>query len=127
MGDPFKVVYLAKDARVVDIEEEEGVVSGTGPHYIGATGEIIVNSLGKDMLMTFYGVPAPSQGPDGGKLAWNLTHQWIGTWLRPGHAFVTPQGMFHWHLNHLDRPVAAQVFTPPQVPSDQNHFGFPKK
>jgi hypothetical protein len=124
LGSPFKVVYLAKDPRVVDIEEEEGVVSGTGPHYIGATGEIILNSLGTKPLMTFYGQPAPPSDPNGRKLAWGFTHQWVGTWLRPGQAFVTRQGMYHWHLNHLEQPIAAQVLTPPEVPSEKNHFGF---
>jgi hypothetical protein len=124
IGDPYKNVYLAKDPRVVDIEEEEGVVSGTGPHFIGATGEIIVNSLGQESLMTFYGTPTPTETP-GGLRAYGFTHQWIGTWLRPGYAFVTPQGMYHWHLNHLTSPIGAQVFTPPQVPSEGNYFGFP--
>ena len=126
LGEPFKIIYLAKDGRVVDLEEEKGVVSGMGPHYIGAKAEIIVNSLGSESLMTFYGAPASSNVPNGGKVAWGLSHQWIGSWLRPGQAFVTPQGMFHWHLNHLQRPVAAQVFTPPSMPTSDNHFGFPK-
>jgi hypothetical protein len=83
--------------------------------------------LGEQSLMTFYGVSMPEVGPDGAKIAWGFTHQWVGTWLRPGQTFVTPQGMYHWHLNHLTQPIAAQVFTPPEVPSEQNHFGFPKK
>ncbi len=124
LGLPFKNVYLAKDPRVLDIEEQEGVVSGTGPHFIGATGEIIVNSIGKNNLMTFYGVPVSQDAPQSGKLAWGFTHQWIGTWLRPGQIFVTPNGYYHWHLNHLTQAVAAQVFTPLAIPSESNHFGF---
>lgn len=127
LGTPFKVVYLVKDPRDLEAEGRDGVVSGTGPHYIGATAEIILNSLGNESLMTFYGISAPGSGPDGAKLAWRLTHQWVGTWLRPGEAFVTPQGSYHWHLNHLGLPVAAQVLTPPEVPSGQNFLGFPKQ
>ena len=127
IGEPYKVVYLAKDPRDLEVEKQEGVVSGTGPHYIGATAEVIVNTVGNQSLMTFYGVPSPDTGPNGDKLAWGFTHQWVGTWLRPGDAFVTPQGLYHWHLNHLQEPVAAEVLTPPEVPSDQNFHGFPKK
>jgi len=123
----FKNVYLAKDPRVFQIEMDEGVVSGTGPHKIGASGEIIINSLGENPLMTFYGISTPTIGPDGHKLAYEYPNQWVGTWLKPGQAFVTPQGLYHWHLNHLPGQIAAQVLTPPEVPSEQNHFGFPKK
>jgi hypothetical protein len=126
LGAPFKNVYLAKDGRVLDLEEDEGVVSGTGPHKIGATAEIILNSVGSKPLMTFYGLELPKVGPRGEKIAWGseLTHLWIGTWLKPGEAFVTPQGNFHWHLNHLTQTVAAQVWTPPEAPSPENFFGF---
>lgn len=126
VGDPFKIVYIAKDKRIPDVEEELGVVAGTGPHFIGATAEIILNNLGDDSLMTFYGIQAPTAGPDGGPMAFGLTHQWVGTWLKPGQAFVTPEGNYHWHLNHLIKDIAVQVFTPPNVPTEQNHYGFPK-
>lgn len=124
---PFKIVYLVMDPRDIEAEQREGVVSGTGPHFIGANGEVILNTLGNESLMTFYGVPAPSFGPDGRPLAWSLSHQWVGTWLQPGHVFVTPNGMDHWHPNHLTVPVGAQVFTPPEVPNLSNHYGFQKK
>lgn len=127
LGEPFKIVYLAKDSRVLDIEEEMGVVSGTGPHYIDATAEIILNSVGRKSLMTLLGISSPTTTPDGNKVAWGFTHQWVGAWLEPNDAFVTPRGFYHWHLNHLTTPIGAQVVTPPEVPSSENHFGFPKK
>ena len=123
---PFKNVYLTQDPRVIDLEEEEGGVSGTGPHYVGANGEIIVNSLMNENVMTLQGTALPPAGPSGEKLAWGFTHQWVGTRLRPGYAFITTQGNFHWHLNHLLRGNGVQVFTPPEVPGPANFFGFPK-
>jgi hypothetical protein len=130
LGAPFKLIYLVKDARATATEAAEGTVSGTGPHYVGATAEVILNTLGDEPLMTFYGIPGVKSGPNGEGIAWGsqLNSQWIGTWLKAGEAFVTPQGNYHWHLNHLEgKSVGAQVWTPPEVPHDQNHFGFPKK
>jgi hypothetical protein len=122
---PTKRIYLAKDPRNFDVERAEGVVSGTGPHHIGATGEIILNSLGTEPLMTLWGISAPSSGPyPFTNLAWKFTHILIGTWLRPDEAFVSPRGTFHWHLNHLNSQVAAEVFTPPNVPTPERPFGF---
>jgi hypothetical protein len=126
LGSPFKIVYLAKDPRNIEEEKTEGVVSGTGPHFVGAKAEIILNALGQQELMTLYGLENPKSTPDGGPLAWGFTHQWVGTWLKPNQAFVTPQGNYHWHLNHLTKPIAAEVFTPPDVPNENNHYGFPK-
>jgi hypothetical protein len=120
---PFKIVYLAKPGRNLQAEAAEDVVSGTGPHFVGATAEIILN-LGKEPLMTFLGVELPKVGPDGNPLAWQYSHLWVGKWLQSGEVFVTPQGNYHWHLNHLTTPVAAQVLTPPNVPSAKNLMGF---
>jgi hypothetical protein len=130
IGAPFKEIYMVKDPRNVAVESAEGVVTGTGPHYIGANAEIILNSLGNEPLVTYYGIPIAKTGPDGAKVAWGseLGYQWIGTWLKPGQAFVSPQGTFHWHLNHLEgKPVQVQVWTPPYVPNPANQFGFPKR
>lgn len=121
-----KIIYSVFDARNVAVESRDGVVSGTGPHLVRANGEIIMNALGREALMTFYGIPSPVVGPNGEAIAWNFRHQWVATWLQPGEAFITPQDFYHWHLNHLSEPIAVQVLTPPEVPSLENHYGYPK-
>ena len=125
----FKEVYLVQDARNLGTETAQGVVSGTGPYAIGANGEIIVHSIGNEPLMTFFGFHMPKTGPDGEAIAWadELGSQWIGTWLKPGQAFITPRGDFHWHLTHDTKAIGAQVWTPVEVPNAQNHYGYPKK
>lgn len=122
-----KLVYLAQLPRNLRSEATGGLVSGTGPHRIGAPAETIFNSLGQEPLMTFHGISAPSSGPRGENLAYrsDFDHLYIGKWLRPGWAFVATQGTFHQHLTHTtDKAAFIQVLTPPEVPNLFNNFGF---
>ncbi len=125
----FKFIYVLQMGRDLDREAAEGLVSGTGPHQIGApaAAEIIVNSLGSEPVMTFYGFRAPLSGPDGERLAWSseFTHLYLGNWLRSREVFSAPQWTFHQHPTHtIGRPVFAQVLTPPAIPSAGNPFGL---
>ncbi len=132
-GFPFKIVYFAQDAREPTDEAKEGVVTGSGPHLIGARGEILVNSLMHDgglngAVLTALGFLRPDQGPNGESLAYRstLTHQWMARWLMPDTLFVAPQWSYHWHMTPTaDNAAGLVVWTPPLVPSPAAPFGFP--
>jgi len=120
-----KLIYLAQSPRDLLVEANEGLVSGTGPHFIGepANAEIIMNTLGDDPILTFFGVPLPEEE----NLAWRneLTHLYIGTWQMPGTAFVAKRGTFHQHATLIPGKAAfAQVLTPPQLPTRANPYGL---
>lgn len=106
---PFKNMYVCLDERSLAREAQYGVPSGAGWHQIGAVTETIVHSVSTEPLLVGY-ASTPSVVASGGGWAYGLDRATTYALLKPGQAFTTPSGDFHWYAVHHAQKPCVQIW-----------------
>lgn len=137
---PFKTLYTCFQRRQPDLESNSGVPSGGGWHEIGDNAETIFNDLEREPILVGSASSVVDAVFPGGSLAYGMTDVATIRWLRPGEAFVTPQGgsmwgydqgkpqtitaNYHWFIFQQPREVCTEEWVHPCVPSSSNGIGL---
>lgn len=122
--ETFKQLYSCFEGRSYWEESTRKSVSGTSWHHVGDPGEIILNSITDENRSLVTAIANKIEVPEGITLAYNLNFIGYASLTRPGYAFVSSKGQYHWHPIHTPNPICVEVWTPEAQPSVSNGFGF---
>jgi hypothetical protein len=117
----FKVMYTCFERRRADLEAaapDGGVASGGGWHQINDAAETILNDLETGPVMVVGGRSSPWLELPSGAFSYGLSDVATFRWLRPGEAFITVKGTYHWYFFAQDKDVCTEeIVNPPgQIP-----------